>query len=144
MFRAGSRQNGRCHSLCRVYHQGMQFYLEIMLIDREIMIPLIRVFRLMDDGSISMQVADNDLSRSFNPGETSNLKNVLEDYWICSLCLSFSMPEQVTYGNSLRNRTRNMVAAKVWELRAWICLRRECSVVTNQILIELMVQYLFI
>ena len=38
------------------------------LTDREIMIPHIRVFHLMDDGNISMLGEDQDLNNSFNHG----------------------------------------------------------------------------
>jgi len=105
---------------------------------REITIPLIRVFRRMDDGSISMQVGDNDLNSSFSHGEVSHPRNVPGNYWICFLCLSYSMQGRAMHGNSRQNRARSMDEAKVSESRAWICLRRECLAVTSRILIELM------
>jgi hypothetical protein len=115
----------------------------IEVIDREIMIRRIRVFPLMDVGSISMLVGDNDLNNSFKPGGILTLMRKVVDYWIYSLFPSFWMLELATRGNSRQNKEKSMVVAKVSLWEVWICLKRDCLVVTSRIPTELIVRLLW-
>src|SRR5271167_4096019 len=100
------------------------------------MIRRIRVFHPMDDGSISTLVADNDLNSLFNHGEIFPLKNVRVGYWIYFLCLYFLMLEQEMLGNSLLNKAKGMVEARVLLWAVWICSKRECLAAISRLLIE--------